>query len=180
MANGQCIRSQKAGVPPVINLISLPDHKIVRKLIANEKLNAKMEALDKNPMEFFTVDVGEGVTLDAYMIKPVNFDPSKKYPVLFYVYGEPWNQTVLDSWGGSTYLWHLMLTQQGYVVMSVDNRGTPGPKGRDFRKCVYGQIGVLSSADQAAAVKKITQTYSFVDPDRIGIWGWSGGGSHDS
>lgn len=167
----------KAGVPPVTNLISLPDHKVIRNLVSNEKLKAKIDALDKQPMEFFTVDVEEGVSLDAYMIKPPDFDPSKKYPVLFYVYGEPWNQTVLDSWGGSTYLWHLMLTQQGYIVMSVDNRGTPGPKGRDFRKCVYGQIGVLSSADQAAAVKKIINNYSFVDSDRIGIWGWSGGGA---
>lgn len=167
----------RAGVPPVSSIISLPDHKVVRTLITNEKLKEKLEVLDRNPMEFLTLDIGDGVSLDAYMIKPSGFDPSKKYPVLFYVYGEPWSQTVLDSWGGSTYLWHLMLTQQGYIVMSVDNRGTPGPKGREWRKSVYGQIGVLSSADQAAAVRKIIDTYKFVDEDRIGIWGWSGGGA---
>jgi dipeptidyl-peptidase-4 len=111
------------------------------------------------------------------MIKPPNFDPSKKYPVLFYVYGEPWGQTVVDKWGGSRYLWHQMLAQQGYIVMSIDNRGTPSPKGREWRKCVYGQIGVLSSEDQAAGLIALKEQFSFIDGERIGIWGWSGGGS---
>ncbi len=84
-------------------------------------------------------------------MKPPGFDSTKRYPVLFYVYGEPAGQTVLDQWGGGDYLWHLMLTQQGYVVASVDNRGTPSPRGRAFRKAIYRQIGLVNSADQAAA-----------------------------
>jgi dipeptidyl-peptidase-4 len=110
------------------------------------------------------------------MMKPPDFDPSKKYPVLFYVYGEPAAQTVVDRWGGSTYLWHLMLTQRGYIVASVDNRGTPAPRGRAWRKSVHGAIGVLASQDQAAANRAIREL-PWVDGDRIGIWGWSGGGS---
>ena len=166
-----------AGNPPVIELVSLPDHQVIRTFADNDRLRKKMANIDRNPMEFFEITTDEGLKLDAYMIKPTNFDPNKKYPVLFHVYGEPWSQTVVDSWGGSNYLWHLMLAQQGYLIMSVDNRGTPGPKGREWRKSVYGQIGLLSSKDQADALKWIIKTYDFVDDSRIGIWGWSGGGS---
>jgi dipeptidyl-peptidase-4 len=167
----------KAGVPTTTSLISLPDHKVVRVLVDNAELKAKVDKLDKNEMEFFSVNAQDGTSLDCYMIKPPGFDPNKKYPVFFYVYGEPWGQTVQDSWGGGTYLYHLYLAQNGYIVMSVDNRGTPGPKGREWRKSVHGQIGVQSSADQADAARAIVAKYDFVDPDRIGIWGWSGGGS---
>lgn len=167
----------KSGVPPITEIVSLPDHKKVRTLISNEKLKLKIAQLNINQQEFFKIELEEGISLDAFMIKPYDFDPSKKYPVLFYVYGEPWGQTVLDSWGGSTYLWHQLVAQKGYIIMSIDNRGTPGPKGRAWRKSVYGQIGVQSSADQANGVRKIISTYDFVDENRIGIWGWSGGGS---
>lgn len=167
----------KSGVPPITRLISLPDHKEIKTLVSNKKLSEVVSELDRNPVEFFTIDTEDGTSLDAYMIKPIGFDASKKYPVLFHVYGEPWGQTVLDSWGGKNYLWHLMLAQQGYIIMSVDNRGTPGPKGRTWRKSVYGQIGVIASDDQAEAAKWIIGKYSFVDEERIGIWGWSGGGS---
>ena len=109
-------------------------------------------------------------------MKPPDFNPGKKYPVLFYVYGEPWGQTVLDRWNRN-YLWHLMLTQQGYLVMSVDNRGTAAPRGRDWRHCIYGQIGILASKDQADALRVIIKNNPYVDKSRIGIWGWSGGGS---
>lgn len=165
------------GTPPTIDLVSLPDHKVTRVLAANEPLKKTVSQLAKTPFEFFQVDIGDGVELDAYMIKPHDFDPTKKYPVLFHVYGEPAGQTVLDRWGGSGYLWHAMLAQQGYVIMSMDNRGTPGPKGRDWRKSIYGQIGILASHDQAKGAKAIIERFDFVDPDRIGIWGWSGGGS---
>jgi dipeptidyl-peptidase-4 len=177
--NGQYARHtySKAGVPPITDIISLPDHGVIRSLVSNETLKKKVQDINNHPTEFFKILIDDGVELDAYMIKPMDFDPSKKYPVLFHVYGEPWGQTVLDAWGGSTYLWHVMLSQQGYLIMSIDNRGTPAPKGREWRKCVYGQIGVLSSADQANGVKKIIDMYNFVDPERIAIWGWSGGGS---
>ena len=167
----------RANVPPVIDLVSLPDHRVVTSFIDSQFLKGKIARLEINPKEFLQISLPSGISLEASMIKPPNFDPSKKYPVLFYVYGEPWGQTVVDQWGGDRYLWHQMLAQQGYIVMSIDNRGTPSPKGRKWRKCVYGQIGVLSSKDQAAGLNALKERFSFIDGDRIGIWGWSGGGS---
>ena len=105
--------------------------------------------------EFFQVDIGDGVTLDGWMIKPPSFDPSKKYPLLLYVYGEPAGAEVHDAWGGDRTLFHRALADAGYVVASVDNRGTPAPKGRAWRKIVYGTVGVLASKEQAAAVRKL-------------------------
>jgi dipeptidyl-peptidase-4 len=163
--------------PPVTELIRLPGHERVRVLAENKKLRAAVRALKRLPTEFFRIDIGGGVELDGWCIKPPDFDPSRRYPVLFHVYGEPAGQTVLDRWGGQQYLWHLMLAQQGYLVMSVDNRGTPSPRGRDWRKVIYRQVGILAPADQAAAVKAIARRWPFVDPGRVGIWGWSGGGS---
>jgi len=166
-----------ANKPPVIDLVRLPGHEGVRVLEDNSELCEKVAALKKNPVEFFRIDIGDGVLLDGWRIKPLDFDPQKQCPLFFYVYGEPAGQTVLDRWGGEKYLWHLMLAQQGYLVVSVDNRGTPAPRGRQWRKCVYRQIGILASADQAAATRAIIKSWPYVDPDRIGIWGWSGGGS---
>jgi dipeptidyl-peptidase-4 len=123
------------------------------------------------------VNAGAGVTLDGWCIKPPNFNPAKKYPALFHVYGEPAGQTVLDHWGGDNHLWNLMLAQQGYVVMSVDNQGTPAPRGRDWRKVVYRRIGSLASAQQAAAVRALTRSRAYLDTGRVAVWGWSGGGS---
>ena len=165
------------GVPSVVELVSLPDHETVRVLADNSELREALAEVEKGPWEFFRVDIGDAVELDAWCIKPPDFDPDRRYPVLFHVYGEPAGQTVLDRWGGKNYLWHLMLAQRGYIVMSVDNRGTPAPRGRRWRKCVYRQIGILASADQAAATRHIIETRPYVDPNRIGIWGWSGGGS---
>ena len=162
--------------PPTTDVLRLPQHTSVRVLIDNRELKERLAKLKKTPSEFFKVDIGEGVQLDGWMIKPPDFDPQKKYPVLFYVYGEPWGQTVLDSWGGRNELWHMMLAQQGYIVMSVDNRGTPAPKGRAWRKIVYRKVGIVNSQDQANAAKAIIK-WPFVDASRIGIWGWSGGGS---
>lgn len=162
--------------PTTINLVSLPDHKVVKNLVDNAELKATINALTLGESSFFKLDVGEGVTLDGWMIKPSHFDPKNKYPVLFFVYGEPWNQTVMDQYGGDQMLWHHMIAEQGYLVISIDNRGTPAPRGRAWRKSIYGNIGTLASIDQAAALKKIS-TWSYVDSSRIGIWGWSGGGS---
>jgi len=148
----------------------------VRQLIGNESLKKSYTSLKISPKEFFTVDIGDGVILYCSMIKPYDFDPSKKYPVIFHVYGEPAGSTVQNSFGGGD-LWHQFLAQQGYIIMSVDNRGTAMFRGREWRKCIYGQIGIMAAHDQARAAVKITETYSFVDPERIGIWGWSGGGS---
>ncbi|MBD3414659.1 MAG: prolyl oligopeptidase family serine peptidase [Candidatus Aminicenantes bacterium] len=164
------------GIPPIVDLVRLPEHGTIRILEANSKLHARVKALQRQPVEFFQIDIGEAI-LDAYCMKPVDFDPGKQYPLLFYIYGEPAGSTVRDSWGGSNYLWHILLNQKGYLVMSVDNRGTKVPKGRAWRKSIYRQIGILASKDQAAACKRIMQQRLYVDPDRIGIWGWSGGGS---
>ncbi|HEX5073828.1 MAG TPA: S9 family peptidase [Gemmatimonadaceae bacterium] len=164
------------GTPPTVELITLPDHKRVRVLQDNAELRARMAGLELGPREFFRVDIGDGVKLDGWMIKPPGFDSTKKYPVLFEVYGEPAAQTVTDSWGGGGYLWHLMLSQMGYIVMSVDNRGTPAPRGRAWRKAIYKRMGVLNAGDQAAAAQAIAK-WPFVDARRLGVWGWSGGGS---
>ena len=164
------------GSPPTLEIVSLPDHRRVRILQENPELRARVNALEKGPREFFRVDIGSGVQLDGWMLKPPGFDPSRKYPVLFYVYGEPASQTVTDSWGGATYLWHLMLSQMGYVVVSLDNRGTPAPRGRAWRKSIYNKLGELNSADQAAAAREIAK-WPFVDATRFGMWGWSGGGA---
>lgn len=162
--------------PSTTDLVQLPQHTTVRPLAANTALLAKVQNIRRGPSEFFRVDIGNGLQLDGWMIKPPDFDPSRRYPVVFHVYGEPAAQTVLDRWGGNNELWHLMLAQQGYIVISVDNRGTPAPRGRAWRKVVYRQIGTLASQEQAAAATVI-QRWPFVDPARIAIWGWSGGGS---
>jgi len=164
-------------LPPTVKLVRLPEHKDVRTLVDNAKLREKFDALKRGQSEFFRVDIGGGVSLDAWSMKPPGFNPKQKYPVLFYVYGEPMGTTVTDNWGGNRYLWHLMLTQHGYIVMSVENRGTRVPRGREWRKIIYGQIGILASADQAAAVQAIIKRWKYVDPDRIGVWGHSGGGA---
>jgi len=162
---------------PTFELIDLSNKIAPRKLVDNAALQAKLDKIEKGPKEFFKVDIGGGTTLDGWMIKPPGFDPDKKYPVLFFVYGEPASQTVTDRWGGRNYLWFLMLAQHGYIVASVDNRGTPAPRGRDWRKSVYKKIGVQTSQDQADAVRAIEAKMPFIDPARVGIWGWSGGGS---
>ncbi|MGH7657385.1 MAG: prolyl oligopeptidase family serine peptidase, partial [Gemmatimonadales bacterium] len=160
--------------PPVTDLIELPEHEVIRTVVDNDSLIAAVEKLQRGPVEFFTVETADGVSLNGWVMKPVNFDPGNKYPVLFYVYGGPGSQTVLDSWGGSRYLWHRLLTQEGYAVASVDNRGT-GMRGRDWRKIIYGRLGVIETKDQAGAARAIAQ-WPWVDSTRIGIWGWSYGG----
>jgi dipeptidyl-peptidase 4 len=167
--------------PPVIEVVRLAPHTTVRTLIDNRELQERFAKLKATPQEFFKVGIsdgngGEGVQLDGWLIKPPDFDATKRYPVLFHVYGEPWGQTVLDQWGGGQMMWHRMLAQQGYLIASVDNRGTPAPRGRAWRKSIYRQMGIRNSLDQAAAARAIAK-WPFVDAARVGIWGWSGGGS---
>jgi len=165
---------QNSTTPNRISVISLPGHKEINMLEDNSELKTKYDALGLNPREFFKIDIGD-VVLDAWMIKPVEFNPSKKYPVIFFIYGEPAGATVQDNWKGGR-LWDQYMAQQGYVIISVDNRGTKAPRGRNWRKSIYGQIGILATRDQAKAAIKIFNMFGFVDPERIGIWGWSGGG----
>jgi len=163
--------------PTTTELISLPDHKQVRVLEENKKLKAKLAELKQPTTEFLRVPVAEGVELDAWCIKPPEFDATKKYPLLIYVYGEPAGQTVKDQWGGKSHLWHLMLAQKGYIVVSIDNRGTAAPRGREWRKQIYRQVGILAPDEQAAAVRHLIAEHPYIDAERIGVWGWSGGGS---
>ena len=163
--------------PPVSELVHISDHKRIRELTANRVLKENLAKLRLPSTEFLKVDIGHDMPLDAWCIKPADFDAKAKYPLLFYVYGEPHGQTVKDAWQGQRGLWHLMLAQRGYVIASVDNRGTMSPRGRTWRKCVHRQIGILASQEQAAAAKALLERWPFVDRNRVSIWGWSGGGS---
>lgn len=164
--------------PPVTDLVNLSDHQTVRVLERNDDLRERMKPLVTQPTEFLQLDVGGGVVLDAWMMKPPGFDPSKKYPVLVYVYGEPHAQTVLDAWGAAQADYHRVVAELGYLVVSIDNRGTPAPKGAAWRRAVFGSLGPLSTEEQAAALKELARTRSYVDASRVAIWGWSGGGSN--
>ena len=113
--------------------------------------------------------------LDAWIIKPKDFDPNKKYPVIMYVYGEPASATVQDNWDSSLF-WQYLATQ-GYVIVSIDGRGTAAPRGREWRKCIYGEVGVAASEDQAQGIQDLCRQFPWMDPTRIGITGWSGGGA---
>ena len=163
--------------PPVTQLIKLSTHEPVRTLEDNVALRKKVAALAQPKREFFQIDIGNGVKVDAYAVLPPNLDCSKKYPLFLYVYGEPAGQTTVNRWSGPGGMWHWMLAQQGYVVMSIDNRGTTAPRGNAWRKSIYRQVGILASKDQAAAVRQVLKDRPYLDADRVGVWGWSGGGS---
>jgi dipeptidyl-peptidase-4 len=132
---------------------------------------------ENSNVEFFKVTTEDSITLDAWLIKPANFDSTKKYPVVFYVYSEPGASTVSDQFGRqNNFLFNGDMSIEGYFQISVDNRGTPSLRGSKWRKSIYGKIGRLNIHDQAMAAKKILEKPYF-DKDRIAIWGWSGGGS---
>ena len=152
-------------------VINLPDHKhISGKTI-------KLTTTAKNKPEFFKVTTVDGITMDGWMVKPTNFDPTKKYPVVFYVYSEPAGSTVTDSYGTSRdgeYVGNM--ADDGYIYISLDNRGTPVPKGAEWRKSIYKNIGQVNIEDQAMGAKEVLK-WPFVDTSRVAVWGWSGGGS---
>ncbi len=162
---------------PTTELIKLPAHETIRVLTDNKALRDKLQPLEKVQTEFFRVDIGSGTALDAWCILPPHFDSTANYPLLVHVYGEPAGQTVLDRWGGGNHLWHQMLAMNGYIVMSFDNRGTPAPRGRAWRKAVFHQVGILAPKEQAAAVNEVLRKRPYIDKNRVGVWGWSGGGS---
>ena len=162
-----------ANTPSYIN-INKADGKEIRVLADNSEIAQLTKDYGFTPQEFFTFKTSEGVELNGWMIKPPAFDANKKYPVLLYVYGGPGAQTVLNSWGNFDLAWHEMLAQKGYIVVSVDNRGT-NARGSDFKKCTYGQLGKLETVDQIETAKYLA-TFNYVDKSRIGIWGWSYGG----
>ena len=163
--------------PGISELVNLPEHKSIRVFQDNANLKAKATPILAGRTEFFQADIGGGVKLDGWLIKPRHFDESKRYPLILNVYGEPAATTVNDSWSGVQRLLLATLADDGYLVGSIDNRGTPAPKGRDWRKVVYGSVGVLASKEQAAAVRALAAARPYVDLDRVGVFGWSGGGS---
>lgn len=164
--------------PPVVELVELPEHRLVRVLEKNSELHARAKRLINHPTEFLQLDVGENVSLDAWMIKPNEFDSTKKYPVFVYVYSEPYSQTVLDEWGAGQSHFNRVVADQGYVVVSIDSRGTPSPKGAAWRRSIFGSLGPISTDEQAAGLEELGRMRPFVDLSRVGIWGWSGGGSN--
>lgn len=162
---------------PVVDMISLPDHHSIRVIKDNEKAQQAVNQLQWGEFEFFQVEARDGLTLDGFLMKPADFDPSKRYPIVFYVYGEPWGQTVSNSWGGERFLFHTYLTQQGYLVASIDNRGTRSPRGFEWRRSIYQNLGDITVRDQYDALQAMLQRWPFIDAERVGIWGHSGGGS---
>ncbi|MDR1160816.1 MAG: DPP IV N-terminal domain-containing protein [Tannerellaceae bacterium] len=164
-----------AQTPPVINMVSFPEHKSVRLIEDNSRAKEQYTALHVNPKEFIKVTSGS-LELDAWMIKPIDFDATKKYPVIIEVYGEPAGSTVQDVWGGGD-LWLQYMANQGYMIVSIENRGANTPRGREWRKCIYGEVGTFSAEDQCRSIQDMIRRYPFIDPMRIGVNGWSGGGS---
>jgi dipeptidyl-peptidase-4 len=144
----------------------------IRSINNNEYIKNDFESLNLPKKEFFTFKTSENIQLNGWILKPINFDTTKKYPVLQVQYSGPNSQQVLDKWSID---WEYYLASKGYVVVCVDGRGT-GARGADFRKCTYGKLGILETKDQIETAKYLAQQ-SFIDKNRIGIWGWSYGGS---
>ncbi len=163
--------------PPRTDLVSLPDHKLIRRLVTNEPLARKVAPLFQRPAEFIQLTLESGPTLDGLVVKPTNFDPTQKYPVIVFVYSEPANTTVDDRWQNTRALFHQALADEGYVILTFDNRGTPAPKGAAWRKAIYGSIGDLAIREQAAAIRQFAASHPYVDAERVGVYGHSGGGS---
>jgi len=164
--------------PPIVDLIQVQGHRVIKVVEDNSKLQELAKSVVSHPTEFLQLDIGGGISMDAWMIKPQDFDPTKKYPVFIYVYGEPHAQTVLNQWGAAQSHFLRVVSDLGYLVVSIDNRGTPAPKGAAWRRSIFGSLGLLSTEEQAAGLKELGRMRSFVDLSRVGIWGWSGGGSN--
>lgn len=164
--------------PPVHTLIEIDSHRAVSSLEDHQEIRERMKSVGTSPTEFLKLEIGDGIVFDAWMIKPKDFDASKKYPIFIYVYGEPHAQTVLNEWGAAQIDFHRVVAELGYVVVSIDNRGTPAPKGAAWRRSIFGSLGPLSTDEQEAGLQALAKQCPFVDLSRVGIWGWSGGGSN--
>ncbi|GAA4009425.1 S9 family peptidase [Hymenobacter fastidiosus] len=159
---------------PVSDVVALPDH----KRLSGGEIPERAKSIKLPKAEFFQVKTADGVTMDGWMVKPTNFDPSKKYPIVFYVYGEPASQTVVDRFGtGFNRLYAGSMADDGYIYASVEGRGAPAPKGREWRKAIYHSIGKINIRDQAMAAQELMKRSAFIDTSRVAVWGWSGGGS---
>ena len=173
--NGKyAIHSYRSSLQPTqVQIVSLPTHRSLRTLVTNNELTQKLESLELPNVLFTSVITPDNIPIDARILQPKNFDTNKKYPVIFHVYGEPWGQVAQDSWIG---MWNILLTQLGYVVIDIDPRGTPTLKGSEWRKSIYRQVGRVNAQDMGQAAKKLIEL-PYIDEDRVGVWGWSGGGS---
>ncbi len=164
--------------PPVQELIEVESHRVVKHLEDHAEIRDRMKTLQCQQAEFLKLDIGNGIELDAWILKPKSFDAARKYPLFIYVYGEPHAQTVLNEWGAAQIDFHRVVSEMGYVVASIDNRGTPAPKGAAWRRAIFGSLGPLSTEEQEAGLIALAKECPYIDTDRIGIWGWSGGGSN--
>lgn len=163
-------------VPFVTETIQLSSHKDAQGKSKVDEAISKSKS-QNSPVEFFRISTDDGVEMDGWMVKPENFDHSKKYPVVFFVYTEPAGANVIDRYGvGRNRLYAGDMRKDGYVYVSIDNRGTPAPKGRAWRKSIYRNIGIINIDDQAKAAKEVFKM-GFIDTSRVAVWGWSGGGS---
>lgn len=160
--------------PPAADVVHLPDHRVLRSTADNSALSERVKPLSAGPAEFLQLDAGNALTVDAWLLKPPAFDATRKYPLVVYIYSEPAGQTVADRWPS---LFLRALAASGYLVASFDNQGTPAPRGREWRKIIYGNVGPLSSQQQAAALQSLEKSHPFIDSKRVGVWGWSGGGT---
>lgn len=166
--NNSSVNAYSAGA-----VVSLPEHK---ELVAAKSASKADPASSKT--EFFQITTQDGVALDGWVVKPKDFDPNKKYPIVFMVYGEPGSQTVTDNfYTGKNGLYIGDMAQDGYLYVSLENRGTPAPKGREWRKSIYRKIGQLNIRDQAMGAKALFARWPYADTSRVAVWGWSGGGS---
>lgn len=159
--------------PTRVELVQLPDHKVIKTLVSNEQLTNKLQTLELPKVDFFSVKTASGTTVDGRMIKPRDFDESKQYPVLFHVYGEPWGQVALDSYIG---LWNIMMAQKGFIIIDIDGRGTPSLRGSEWRKSIYRNIGIINIKDMGEAAREILK-FPYLDKQKVAVWGSSGGGS---
>lgn len=161
--------------PHLKEFITVSNHKALNE---KESIASKLASTQETPTtEFFQITTSDNIVMDGWMVKPKNFDPTKKYPIVFYVYSEPAGATVSDSYGISdNSLYAGNMAEDGYIYVSLDNRGTPAPKGRAWRKAIYRSIGQVNIRDQAMAAKEILK-WNYVDTSRVAVWGWSGGGS---
>lgn len=161
--------------PNSAEFIKVKNHKVLDK---EKSILNRIEELEKETnTEFFTVTTDDSIEMDGWMVKPTDFDTAKKYPVVFYVYSEPASTTVNDTYSaGRNWFYRGNMADDGYIYISVDNRGTPAPKGREWRKSIYRKIGIININDQAKAAREILK-WDFVDSSRVAVWGHSGGGS---
>jgi dipeptidyl-peptidase 4 len=164
-------------IPPLRESITLPENKTFGE---GESIKARLDNIRprKNAAEFFQVTTADGITMDGWMVKPSNFDSTKKYPIVFNVYTEPASTTVNDNMSaGSNRLYKGSMAEDGYVYMSLDGRGTPAPKGKAWRKAIYRKIGIVNIRDQAMGAQEVFKRWSWIDTSRVAVHGWSGGGS---